>query len=95
MNQNNQVETLHATSLQTQALVRVQNVTKRYNKSTALDNISLDVSAGESVALWGDNGAGKTTLIKAVLGLIDFQGSIVVAGHDAKQNGKDVRRSIG
>ena len=29
MNQNNQVETLHATSLQTQALVRVQNVTKR------------------------------------------------------------------
>lgn len=97
MNQNNTVETLHAsrTSLQNTSLVRVQDVTKRYNKSVALDNVSLDVNAGESVALWGENGAGKTTLVKAILGLIDFQGSILVAGHDAKRNGKEVRRSIG
>ncbi|MEK7808781.1 MAG: ABC transporter ATP-binding protein [Chloroflexota bacterium] len=97
MNQNNIVGTLHAwrTSLQNTSLVRVQDVTKRYNKSIALDNVSLDVNAGESVALWGENGAGKTTLVKAILGLIDFQGSILVAGHDAKRKGKDVRRSIG
>ena len=97
MNQNNIVGTLHdsRTSLQNTSLVRVQDVTKRYNKSVALDNVSLDVSAGESVALWGENGAGKTTLVKAILGLIDFQGSILVDGHDAKRNGKDVRRSIG
>jgi len=77
------------------ALVRIQNVTKRYGKAAALNDVSLEVQAGESVALWGDNGAGKTTLIKAALGLIDFQGSIFVNGCDAKRNGKDARRSIG
>jgi ABC-type multidrug transport system ATPase subunit len=77
------------------SLVQIRNVTKHYLKTPALDKVSLDVKAGESIALWGENGAGKTTLIKAILGLIDFQGNITVNGDDAKRNGKAVRRSIG
>ncbi len=76
-------------------LVQIRNVTKHYLKTPALDEVSLDVKAGESIALWGENGAGKTTLIKAILGLIDFQGNVTVNGYDAKRNGKAVRRSIG
>jgi len=76
-------------------LVSIQGVTKRYHKATALDNVSLKVKTGEAIALWGENGAGKTTLIKAVLGLIDFQGDISVDGNDAKRNGKAARHSIG
>jgi ABC-type multidrug transport system ATPase subunit len=57
--------------------------------------VSFEAHAGEALALWGANGAGKTTLIKAVLGLIDFEGQIEVEGHDVRRTGKSARRSIG
>jgi ABC-2 type transport system ATP-binding protein/nitrous oxidase accessory protein len=47
------------------------------------------------VALWGSNGAGKTTLICCMLGLLDFQGTIRVAGLDVRKQGKRVRRLLG
>ena len=41
-----------------------QNLTKRYGKLTALDNIDLELESGRIVGLLGPNGSGKTTLIK-------------------------------
>jgi nitrous oxidase accessory protein len=78
-----------------QTTLRVAGVRKRYGKFVALSGISFEVKAGEAIALWGANGAGKTTLIKAMLGLVDFDGQINVCGRDVQREGKAARRNIG
>ena len=45
-------------------LVEARAVSKRYGKTLALDNVSMKVSAGHSVALAGRNGAGKSTMVR-------------------------------
>ncbi len=78
-----------------QTTLSVASVHKRYGKFVALSGISFEVQAGEAIALWGANGAGKTTLIKAMLGLVSFDGQIHVCGRDARREGKAARRNIG
>ncbi len=75
--------------------ILVHGVSKRYGKVRALDGVSFDAARGEAVALWGPNGAGKTTLIKAMLGLIAFEGHIEVAGFDVQRKGKQARSQMG
>ena len=48
----------------------IQKITKSYNNKRILDNVSLNLNRGESVALLGPNGAGKTTLFYIMMGLI-------------------------
>jgi ABC-type uncharacterized transport system ATPase subunit len=50
------------------ALVRMDNIVKRFGAVTALDGASLEVEAGEVHALLGENGAGKTTLMRILAG---------------------------
>jgi len=76
-------------------VIRIRELTKRYGPLTVLDRFSLDVAPGESVALWGPNGAGKTTVVRCILGLVDYEGSVQVAGLDARLRGKAVRARIG
>lgn len=76
-------------------MIRISNVTKRFGRTRAVDDLSLDIGAGESVALWGVNGAGKSTLIRCVLGLFRFQGSIDIGGFDVRRHGKRARMLIG
>lgn len=47
------------------ALLRIENVTKKYGKTVANADISFSVNAGETAVLLGPNGAGKSTIIKA------------------------------
>ncbi|MDR1619065.1 MAG: ABC transporter ATP-binding protein [Clostridiales bacterium] len=63
-------------------MITVQNVSKRYGKFLAIDNISLAVNSGELTVLLGPNGAGKSTLIKSICGLLRYQGTITVDGFD-------------
>jgi nitrous oxidase accessory protein len=76
-------------------IVQAEQVIKHYGHTPALAGVSFKVQLGESVALWGANGAGKTTLIKALLGLIDFDGAVEVQGTNVRRNGKAARRCIG
>jgi branched-chain amino acid transport system ATP-binding protein len=74
-------------------LLEVQEITVRYGGAVlALDGVSLDVGAGEAVALLGANGAGKTTLLRAVGGLLAYHGGAVVGG-DIRFDGRSTKRS--
>ncbi len=65
----------------TDPILRVDNLTVRYNGSYALEGVSLAVDEGEQVAIVGPNGAGKSTLFKALVGLIPpASGSISTNG---------------
>jgi ABC-2 type transport system ATP-binding protein len=64
-------------------VIGVQNLTKRYGDTLAVDGIAFAVEAGQTVGLLGGNGAGKTTTIAMLLGLlIPTTGTIRVLGHD-------------
>ena len=59
-----------------------KDLTKRYGKVLALDNISLTLQSGRIVGLLGPNGSGKTTLIKLINGLLTpDSGSVTVCGN--------------
>jgi len=62
----------------------INNVTKKYGKFVANDNISFQVGDGEIAVLLGPNGAGKSTIIKCICGLLRFQGNISIEGFDNK-----------
>src|SRR5690242_16253140 len=63
--------------------IRVSHLTKRYDDTLAIDDISFTVPVGATVGLLGGNGAGKTTTIGMLLGLvIPTAGTITVLGHD-------------
>ncbi len=76
-------------------MITISELTKRYGSLTVVSEFDLDVGAGESVALWGPNGAGKTTIVRCILGLVDYDGTIEVAGLNARSRGKAVRSQIG
>lgn len=63
-------------------LLRIDNVTKKYGRFKALENVTLTLKSGRIIGLLGPNGSGKTTLIKIINGLLkDYQGSVLVANN--------------
>jgi ABC-2 type transport system ATP-binding protein len=64
------------------AVISARGLTKRYGKQLAVDNVSFEIPAGRIIGLIGPNGSGKTTTLKAVLGLIPFEGELKVLGLD-------------
>ena len=62
------------------SIVSARGLTKRYGKSIAVDNVSFEIPAGRIIGLIGPNGSGKTTTLKAMLGLIPFDGELKVLG---------------
>ena len=74
-------------------MLSVNNVTKKYGKLLANDDISFEVRSGEVSLLLGPNGAGKTTLIKCISGLLKYSGNIEICGNDNKS--MEAKRVIG
>jgi len=76
-------------------MIRVHDLTVRFDASPVVDGVSFDIPRGRSLALWGENGAGKTTVIRALLGLVRFEGEVRIAGYDVRRHGKAARAAVG
>jgi multiple sugar transport system ATP-binding protein len=78
------------------ANVAVRNLTIRLGANTVIENLGLDVRAGEFVVLLGPSGCGKSTLLHSIAGLIDVtDGSIEIAGEDmTRADPKDRRIAL-
>jgi ABC-2 type transport system ATP-binding protein len=59
-------------------MLKVENLTKKYEKTKAVDDISFEVNDGEIAVLLGPNGAGKSTTIKSIAGLLKYNGDITI-----------------
>ena len=56
--------------MNTEVVIKANNISKKYDESYALDSIDLEVSKGQIMGLIGPNGAGKSTFLQSVLGLL-------------------------
>lgn len=78
------------------SIVHLRDLVKRYDTLTAVDGISLEIRRGEIFGLLGPNGAGKTTTISMIAGLLPAtSGEIEVAGHDAHRANVAIKRALG
>jgi ABC-2 type transport system ATP-binding protein len=64
------------------ALIEARDLTKKYGAHVALDRASFSVEGGRIVGLIGPNGAGKTSALRAILGLMAYEGSLQVLGRE-------------
>ena len=68
-------------------MIKINDVTKRYEKKTAVSNVSIQIDKGQIHGLIGENSAGKTTLIKCIVGIYTpDEGSITLDGKDVYDN---------
>jgi thiamine transport system ATP-binding protein len=76
-------------------VLRVDDVTVRFDRTTVLDGVDLDVAAGEIVALLGPSGSGKSTLLRVIAGILPVDaGRVLLDGVDIT-NEPTHRRSVG
>lgn len=76
--------------------IQCRNLTHRYGDFTAVDDLSLEVRAGETVGLLGPNGAGKTTVVRVLTTLTPVQrGDVSIFGLDARRETMDIRHNLG
>lgn len=74
-------------------MLNIQNVTKRYGKVLANQNINLYIPEKSVALLVGPNGAGKSTLIKCIAGLLRYEGEITI--HDYPNKSSEAKRILG
>lgn len=79
-----------------QTLVQADNLVKKYGERLAVNNVSLEVKAGEIFGLLGPNGAGKSTVIGMLSGYLKpTDGQIKINGLDIKHNALHIKQTIG
>ncbi len=79
-------------------MLKITHLSKSYNKSEvkAVDDLSLELKAGEIFGFLGPNGAGKTTTIKMLTGILSYEeGDIEICGHNLKREAIEAKKSVG
>jgi ABC-2 type transport system ATP-binding protein len=78
------------------AIIEIHELTKKFNKRTAVDHVNLKIQSGEIFGLVGPNGAGKTTTMRMRVTLLQpDHGEILVGGYSVRKAPREVRRLIG
>ena len=75
-------------------VVTARGLRKAYKNKVALDGTSFEIPAGRIVGLIGPNGAGKTTALKAILGLVPFEGQLDVLGRDPRTQRDELMNDV-
>ena len=77
-------------------MLRVENLTKKFKKVTAVDNVSFEVNPGEIIGLLGENGAGKTTTLRMLATMLKpTSGNATIDGYNIIDNPNKIRERIG
>ena len=77
-------------------MIQIQNASKSFKDTTAVQNLNLDVGVGEILGLLGANGAGKSTTINMLLGFIaPDAGSVTIHDMDTTHQATEVRKLVG
>ena len=77
-------------------MIELKNVTKKYGKVVAVDDMSFSIDEGEIVGLLGPNGAGKSTTMNMITGFIEqTSGEILIDGYDILRKPKKAKKEIG
>ncbi|NDK37268.1 ABC transporter ATP-binding protein [Pseudoxanthomonas gei] len=75
-------------------VITARNLRKAYRSKLALNDTSFDIEAGRIIGLIGPNGAGKTTALKAILGLVPFEGDLKVLGMDPRKQRDELMNDV-
>jgi len=82
--------------METQAIIEVTDLTKDYDRNTAVDHLSFRIEEGEIFGFLGPNGSGKTTTLLMLLGLSQpSQGRVRVYGLDPTRKPREIKRLVG
>ena len=77
-------------------MIQLINLTKHYGKLAAVDNLNLEVRAGEIFGFLGPNGAGKTTTIRVMMGILKAtSGQVLLDGHDVVAHAQQAKAIAG
>lgn len=72
-------------------MIKLQNLSKKYGETIALNNVTLDLPAGKIIGLCGPNGSGKTTLMKILVGVLkDYQGDVRINNYEIGKESKAI-----
>lgn len=74
-------------------MLTVEHLTKKYGKTLACNDLSFHLEPGTVTVLLGPNGAGKSTLMKSIIGFLQYEGKITVAGNINKST--EARKQLG
>ena len=81
--------------MENDSIIDVKNLTKMFNKFTAVDNVSFNVKTSEIFGLLGPNGAGKSTILRMLSTLAKpTSGTAIIGGYDIIKNDNEVRKLI-
>lgn len=77
-------------------MIKVNNISKKYKDSVAVNNLSFNLRKGETVGFLGVNGAGKSTTMKIITGVISPDtGTVSVFGYDIAEKPIEAKKRIG